>query len=143
MMINDNFTQSFVTSVSPGEINKFYFETNFEKETLVYIEFYLEDKTKDINFELNQYDNHNNNFKPIFTQEKVDETLRFYLYCRGYSVYEIVFDNYYSWFNSKDINFRVSYLLPIIEVENEQLYDNDDYFVINGQQFYYNHLEES
>ena len=143
MMINDNFTQSFVTSVSPGEINKFYFETNFKKDTLVYIEFYLEDKTKDINFELNQYDNSNNIFKPIFTQEKVDETLRFYLYCRGYSVYEIVFDNYYSWFNSKDINFRVSYLLPIIDEEHEQLYDNEDYFIINGGQFYYKKLEKS
>ena len=143
MMINDNFTQSFVTSVSPGEINKFYFETNFKKDTLVYIEFYLEDKTKDINFELNQYDNNHNIFKPIFMQEKVDETLRFYLYCRGYSVYEIVFDNYYSWFNSKDINFRVSYLLPIFDEENEQLYDNEDYFVIDGGRFYYKHSEKS
>ena len=143
MIINDNFTQSLITNVSPGEINKFYFETNFEQEILVYVEFYLEDKSKDINFELNKYDNNTNSFMPLYKQEKADESLRIFIYCHGYSIFEIVFDNYYSWFNSKDVNFRVSYLLPIVEEDTEENYDNDDFFVINGERYYYSINEKS
>ena len=142
MIINDNFTQSFITNVFPGEINKFYFETNFQQEILVYIEFYLEDKTKDINFELNQYDNNTNSFSSLYKQEKADEALRFFIYCHGYSIFELVFDNYYSWFNSKEVNFRVSYLLPIPDEDNEENYDNNNYFVINEEQFYYSKKEK-
>ena len=143
MMINDNFTQSFITNVYPGEINKFYFETNFQREILIYIEFYLEDKTKDINFELNKYDNNTNIFKPLYKQEKTDESLRFFIYWQGYSIFELVFDNYYSWFNSKDVNFRVSYLLPIEKEDTEENYDNINYFVINGEKYYYSKSEKS
>ena len=143
MLINDNFTQSFITNVSPGEINKFYFETNFPHDLLVYIEFYLDDKTKDINFELNQYDNNSNSFSTLYKHERTDESFRFYIYCRGYSIYELVFDNYYSWFMSKDVNFRVSYLIPIIDEESEENYDNKKYFVMNGEKFYYSKQEKT
>ena len=99
MVINDNFTQAFLTNVLPGQNNKFYLEINFKEDVLLYIDFYLEDKTKDINFELNQYDNNSNLLKPVYQQERLDETLRIFMYCHGYSIFELVFYNYYSWFN--------------------------------------------
>ena len=63
-----------------------------EKNIREAIDFYLEDKTKDINFELNQYDNNSNLLKPVYQQERVDETLRIFMYCHGYSIFELVFD---------------------------------------------------
>ena len=97
IVINDNFTNSFVTNVLPGHINKFYFETNFIEDGLMYIEFFLEDQTKDINFELNQYDNISNSFRHIYKEERIDENIRIFLYCHENKIYELVFDNYYSW----------------------------------------------
>ena len=137
MVINDNFTQAFLTNVLPGQNNKFYLETNFKEDVLLYIDFYLEDKTKDINFELNQYDNNSNLLKPVYQQERVDETLRIFMYCHGYSIFELVFDNYYSWFNSKDVNFRISYLIPMKDKLTEEIYDNENYFLINDEKYYY------
>ena len=113
IVINDNFTNSFVTNVLPGHINKFYFETNFIEDGLMYIEFFLEDQTKDINFELNQYDNISNSFRPIYKEERIDENIRIFLYCHENKIYELVFDNYYSWFTGKDVNFRITYLIPV------------------------------
>ena len=141
MVINDNFTESFITNVLPGEKNKFYFETNFNEDIMIYIEFYLEDKTKDINFELNKYDNATNSFKAIFKEERLDDTTRFFISSHGYSIYELVFDNEYSWFNSKDVNFRVSYLRPLPKEKDDEIYDNDTYFLVNDDKYYYNKKE--
>ena len=108
--INDNFTPSYLTNVSAGKKNNFYFETKSEEETLIYIEFYLEDRTKDINFEINKYDVKSNLFKPIVKEEKIEDRFKYFIYCHGYSLYQMIFDNSYSWFNSKDINYRISLL---------------------------------
>ena len=108
--ISDNFTPSYLTNVPAGKRNNFYFETRRDEETLVYIEFYLEDRTKDINFEINKYDLKSNSFKSIFKEEKIEDSFKFFIYCHGYSLYEMIFDNSYSWFNSKDINYRISLL---------------------------------
>ena len=137
MVINDNFIQSYMTNVSAGAINRYYFETNFEEDTLIYFEFFLEDKSKDINFELNQYDNNSNSFKTIYKQERADQIVRIFMYCLGYSIYEIVFDNYYSWFNSKDVNFRISFLLPIKDETSEEIPETEEYFVVNKEKYYY------
>ena len=69
MIINDNFTKSFVTNVFPGEANKLYFDVFFKEDVLIYFEFYLEDKTKDLNFELNIYDHNKNSFKPLWAND--------------------------------------------------------------------------
>ena len=135
--INDNFAQSYVTNVFPGEENRFYFDTKFKGDVLIYIEFYLNDRTKDINFELNIYDNKNNKFKPIYKEEGAEETIKFIVRTNGYSIYEIVFDNTYSWFTDKMVNFKVSFLLPINDDNDEVMEDTEDYFVINREKFYY------
>lgn len=137
MNINDGFTKSYITNVFPGEANKFYFDVNFKDQTLIFFEFYLEDKTKDIDFELNIYDNILNKFKPLFKGEKTDENLRFFINSTGYCIYEIIFDNKYSWFNNKYINFRVCFLNPLDDEPTEEMFDNENFFVVNKEHFFY------
>ena len=130
--INDYFTTSFVTNVGAGSVNKLYFETPENEDTLVVIEFSLEDKSKDINFELNKYEIKFNKFISIFKDEKIKNTFKFLVYSHGYSLYEVVFDNYYSWFNSKEINYKISLLKLRKEDENQYNY------MINGKNYYLN-----
>ena len=107
---HDNFTPAFSTNVPAGKENKLYIETIPNEQILVFVEFFLEDNNKDITFEVNRYDNYSNTFKQIYREEGVDELFKFFIMCDGYSLYEIVFNNDYSWFNSKDINYRISLL---------------------------------
>ena len=108
--ISDNFTPSFLTNVPAGKTNELYLETKMNETMLVYIEFSQEDKSKDITFEVNKYEINSNSFKPIFKEEKIEDTFKFFILCNGYSLYQIVFNNYYSWFTSKDINYRIALL---------------------------------
>ena len=137
--VSDNFTPSYSTNVPAGEVNKFYFETEANEDTLAYIEFSLEDKSKDINFELNKYEMNSNKFINIFQEEKIENTFKCFIFCHGYSLYELAFDNHYSWFNSKDINYRIS-LLKLSEnskKEEEKSFN----FKINGTHYYFNGTE--
>ena len=134
--INDYFTTSFVTNVGAGSVNKLYFETPENEDTLVVIEFSLEDKSKDINFELNKYEIKFNKFISIFKDEKIQNTFKFLVYSHGYSLYEVVFDNYYSWFNGKEINYKISLLKLRKEDENQYIY------MINGKNYYLNINED-
>ena len=131
--INDNFTPSFLTNVPAGQKIKFYFETEPDIDTLAYIEFSLEDKTKDINFEINKYEMELNKFINIFKEERIENTFKCFIFCHGYSLYEIVFDNYYSWFNSKDINYRLS-LLKLTENSKKEK-EKEFNFKINGKNY--------
>ena len=108
--ITDNFTPSFITNVPAGSKNEFYLETKTNETMLLYIEFGLEDKSKDISFEVNKYEIYSNEYKNIFKEEKIEDTFKFFILCGGYSLYQIIFDNYYSWFTSKDVNYRIALL---------------------------------
>ena len=108
--ISDNFTPSFLTNVPAGKKNEFYLETKTNETMLVFIEFSLEDKSKDISFEVNKYEIYSNEYKNIFKEEKIEDTFKFFILCSGYSLYQIIFDNYYSWFTSKDVNYRIALL---------------------------------
>ena len=112
--ISDNFTPSFLTNVPAGKTNEFYLETKMNETMLVYIEFSLEDKSKDITFEVNKYELNTNSFKSIFKEEKIEDSFKFFILCNGYSLYQIIFNNYYSWFTSKDVNYRIA-LLKLID----------------------------
>ena len=48
---------------------------------LIFIEFFLEDKTKDITFEVNKYELFSNSFKPIFKEEKINDRFKFFILC--------------------------------------------------------------
>ena len=50
---SDNFTPSFMFNVSAGKTNELYLETKVNETMLIYIEFSLENNSKDINFEIN------------------------------------------------------------------------------------------
>ena len=134
--INDGFTPYFAIKVGAGSVEKFYFETPENEDALVLIEFSLEDKSKDINFALNKYEIKFNKFISLFKDEKIQNTFKFFVFSHGYSLYEIVFDNYYSWFNSKEINYKISLLK--LRKENEIKYD----YMINGTNYYLNINEE-
>ena len=108
--ISDNFTPSFLTNVPAGKINELYIETKMNETMLVFIEFSLEDKSKDITFEVNKYEISSNSFKLIYKEERIEDTFKFFILCKGYSLYQILFNNYYSWFTSKDINYRIGVL---------------------------------
>ena len=108
--IIDNFTPFFTVNVPAGKTNEFYLETKSNETMLVFIEFYLENNSKDINFEINKYEIFSNEFKNIFKEEKVEKKFKLFLLCSGYSLYQIIFDNYYSWFTSKDINYKITLL---------------------------------
>ena len=41
--------------------------------------------------------------------------------CSGYSLYQIIFDNYYSWFTSKDINYKIT----LLKMDEKQEDEND------------------
>ena len=133
--ISDNFTPSFLTNVPAGKTTELYFETKEDDNMLVYIEFSLEDKSKDITFEINKYEINTDSYKSLFKEEKIDDTLKFFILCKGYSLYQIVFNNSYSWFTSKDVNYRIT-LLKLIdkpkaflqekEKKNENENENED-----------------
>ena len=122
--ISDNFTPSFLTNVPAGKTNQFYLETKTNETMLVFIEFSLEDKSKDISFEVNKYEIYSNEFKNIFKEEKIEDTFKFFILCSGYSLYQIIFDNYYSWFTSKDVNYRFG-LLRLSEKPMKSLGDGE------------------
>lgn len=132
--INDNFTPSFLINVPARNSKKIYFETPENEDTLAFIECSLEDKTKDINMEINKYESGNNESITAFKGEKIDNIMKFYITCHGYSLYEIVFDNSYSWFNSKDINYRISFLKLLKNQKKDEMKE----FEINGKKFKFN-----
>ena len=59
---------------------------------------------------MNKYEIYSNEYKNIFKEEKIEDTFKFFILCNGYSLYQIIFDNYYSWFTSKDVNYRIALL---------------------------------
>ena len=124
--ISDNFTPSFLTNVPAGKTNELYVETKMNETMLVFIEFSLEDKSKDITFEVNKYEISTNTFKPIFKEERIEDTFKFFILCKGYSLYQIVFNNYYSWFTSKDINYRIGILKLINKEKKEFDFEQND-----------------
>ena len=119
--IIDNFTTFFMINVPAGKTNEFYLKKKSNETMLVFIEFYLENNSKDINFEINKYEIFSNEFKNIFKEEKVEKKFKLFLLCSGYSLYQIIFDNYYSWFTSKDINYKIT----LLKMDEKQEDEND------------------
>ena len=120
---NDNFSPFYSLNIPARTSTELYLETNTNEIMLLNIEFYLGDKTKDITFELKKYDINNNTFKNIIKEEKIFDMFKFFLLCNGYCLYQIVFNNSYSWFHSKDINYRIS-LLQAIDKNKINLSEN-------------------
>ena len=142
IIINDHFTDSFLLNVSEGKKKIFYIETKINETMMIFIEYSLEEKSKDINFEINKYEMETNSFKPIFKEEKIEDNCKFYILCKGYSIYQIIFDNYYSWFTSKEINYKVSLLKLVEKNENEDINEEENE-IINCSYLIKNILERN
>ena len=135
MTIRDGFSDTFETNVPAGKSNKFYVETKENKNVLVYLEFNLEDKSKDITLEINKYEDSLKSFKKVYQEERINGVCKFFIYCCGYSLYQIIFNNEYSWFNSKDVSYKVC-LLNEIESANTTI-TNDEKSKDDNVKFYY------
>ena len=129
---SDNFTPSFMFNVSAGKTNELYLETKVNETMLIYIEFSLENNSKDINFEINKYELFSDEFKNIFKEEKIETNFKIFLLCNGCSLYQIIFDNYYSWFTSKDISYKITLLkmddklAKEIEIQDNNINENKE-----------------
>ena len=111
--ISDYFTPTYLTNVLPGKINELYIETIKNETMLLFIEFSLEDAT-DITFEVNKYEINSNTYQQIYKEERIEGSFKLFILCNDYSLYQISFNNYYSWFKSKDVQYRIS-LLKLID----------------------------
>ena len=53
---------------------------------------------------------------------------------KGYCIYELILDNTYSWFNNKIVNYRISFLNPVSDEENNFI-DTEDYFFVDKEKW--------
>ena len=90
---SDNITPAFLVNVPAGKTSELYVETKMNETMLLYVEFSLDDSSKDINFEVNKYEITTNSFSSIYKGEKIEDTFKFFILCNGYSLYQIVFNN--------------------------------------------------
>ena len=79
--------------------------------------------------EYNDYDDSNDNihFIEIYKIERIDCSeipLKIILFCKEKGIYKLVFDNSYSWFNSKTVRYRLSVLKLINEINDIKNIDN-------------------
>jgi hypothetical protein len=100
----------------------FYIENNENKTKLILIEFSLEDTKKDIIFKINKYVPSSDEFKVIYDTGKVNKKCKFCLYSKEKAIYQIEFDNSYSWINSKELNLNIS----LLGVSGEPIEDNEE-----------------
>ena len=118
----NNFVNNTITIPNRGS-KVFYIENTENQRGLLLIEFELVDQTKDIIFTLNRYDPETDNFNQIYTSEKTNKKCKLCVYFEEKSLYQLDFNNEYSWLNSKQINFNI-YLFKILDKENIGLINN-------------------
>ena len=105
----NNFSKN--TIYVPNRDSKiFYIENNEDKKGLLFIEFYVNDESKDIIFKIRRYDPDSDEFKQVHDTGKTNKKCKLVIYFEEKSLYQIEFDNTYSWLNPKEINFSVSIL---------------------------------
>ena len=110
-----------------------YIENNEDKKGLLLIEFSLTDDNKDIIFKLNKYDFISDSFKPIYNTGKINKRCKLCVYFDENSLYQIEFDNKYSWLNTKNIDFSISLFRIIDDDKNiNETNDNDNENNINN-----------
>ena len=125
----NNFVNNSI--IVPNRDSKvFYIENIKNQKGLLLIEFYLTDSTKDIIFTLNKYDPEKELFNQIYTSEKTNKKCKLCVYFEEKSLYQLEFNNDYSWFNSKEVNFNVS-LFKLMDEKNIEI--NNDINNINNE----------
>ena len=132
---SDNFCSEFTINIPAGEEKKIYLETKYNEQALIYIEFFLDDKSKDISFEVNKYDAYTNSFNNLFHENKINKIFKCFILSKKYALYEIVFNNDYSWFNNKILNYKIS----LLKLDNSIILKPSEFFCnINEQNIIFN-----
>ena len=120
----NNFVNN--TIIIPNRDSKvFYIESPENQKGLLIIEYELIDEKKDIIFDLSRYDSEKDDFNQIYISDKKNKKCRLYVYFEEKSLYQLTFDNEYSWLNSKQINFNIS-LFKILDNNNINLIYNNN-----------------
>ena len=89
------------------------------------VEFYVTDENKDIVFKINKYEPSSNDFKNVYNTGKLNKKCNLCVYFEEQSLYQIEFDNKYSWMNSKEVNFTISLFRIIDKDKNEANNENN------------------
>ena len=121
-----NFSKN--TIVVPNRNSKVFFIENEENiKGLLLLEFFLTEENKDIICKINKYNPLKDDLILIYDTGRVSKKCRYCLYFEEKSLYQIEFDNSYSWINSKEVNFNIS-LLRIIDdsIEEKEKEINND-----------------
>ena len=103
----NNFSNNKVT-VKNRDSKIFYIQNNENQKGILLIEFYLTDEKKDIIFTLSRYDLAEDDFNQIYTTEKINKKCKICIYFDEKSLYQLEFNNEYSWLNSKEVNYNIS-----------------------------------
>ena len=112
----NNFSNNKII-VKNRDSKVFYIENPENQKGLLLIEFFLTDEKKDIIFTLSRYDSKSDDFSEIYTTDKSNKKCKLCIYFDEKSLYQLEFNNEYSWLNSKEINYNIS-LFKIMD-ENE------------------------
>ena len=126
----NNFSKNII--VIPNRDSKIlYIENNKDQKGLLFIEFYLREDNKDIIFKLNKYDPISDEFKLVYDTGKTNKNCKLVVYFEEKSLYQIEFDNSYSWLNKKEINYTIS-LFRIIDVDSKNIIQENKNNIINN-----------
>jgi hypothetical protein len=100
----------------------------YEPESLVYISYTMEEEdNKEINIKFSKYDTVNKKWVLLYEDEGVsftDGAKKIVIYVKESGLYRIVFDNTNSWIYKRKMLYRVVFMKPIDDNEDE---DEEDY----------------
>ena len=103
----NNFSNNKIT-VKNRDSKVFYIQNDENQKGLLLIEFFLTDEKKDIIFTLSRYYLKSDDFEEIYTTEKSGKKCKLCVYFDEKSLYQLEFNNEYSWLNSKEVNYNIS-----------------------------------
>ena len=127
----NNFSEN--TFIVPNRDSKIlYIENNEDQKGLLFIDFYLTEENKDIIFKLNRYDPDNDEFKPVYNTGKINKKCKLVVYFEEKSLYQLEFDNSYSWLNTKEVNYTIS-IFKIIDEYSKNIKQKDNNNIINNE----------
>ena len=121
------------TFVVPNRDSKIlYIENSEDQKGLLFIDFYLTEENKDIIFKLNRYDPDKDEFKPVYNTGKINKKCKLVVYFEEKSLYQMEFDNSYSWLNSKEVNYTIS-IFKITDEDFKNIKQKDNNNIINNE----------
>ena len=103
----NNFSNN-KTTIPNRDSKVFYIQNAQNQKGLLLIEFFVTDEKKDIIFTLSRYDLDSDDFTEIYNTGKINKKCKICVYFDEKSLYQLEFNNEYSWFNSKEINYNIS-----------------------------------